>query len=159
MGTAVPAVTRDCAPAPVRRRVTASSARSGGGHASPKTTSSSCNTAPRPPAGPQTSDSYVLGTCVGRDGRGRHNLWSRRSDIARGRLSSPHGATCFGRYMAANLGVTRRIWVILTAIIVIKHPPIGLVLTGPHTVRSDAYYTKTIDFITLCVFCVFLYFF
>ena len=57
-----------------------------------------------------------------------------------------HGATCFGRYMAANLGVTRRIWVILTAVIVIEHPPIGLVLTGPHTVRSGAYYTKTLDF-------------
>ena len=88
----------------------------------------------------------MLGTCEGRDGRGRHNLWSRRSDIARGCLSSPHGATCFGRYMAANLGVTRRIWVILTVIIVIKHLPIGLVLTGPHNFRSDAYYTKTLDF-------------
>ena len=52
----------------------------------------------------------------------------------------------FECHTAANLGVTRRIWVILTAIIVIKHPPIGLVLTGPHTVRSDAYYTKTLDF-------------
>ena len=47
--------------------------------------------------------------------------------------------------MAANLDVTRQIWVILTTIIVIKHSPIGLVLTGPHTVRSDAYYTKTDD--------------
>ena len=150
MCTVGPAVTRDCPPTPVRRRVTASAATSGEGHARPKTTPSSCNTATQPPAGPQAPNLYMLGTCGGRNGRGRHNLWSRRSDIACGRLSAAHGATWFECHTAADLGVTRRIRAILTAIIVIEHPLIGLVLTGPHTVRSDVYYTKTDDLSRYC---------